>query len=298
MKEQILAVQRMQEYIDAHLEEPVSLADLARVSLFSPWHSYRLFRQYIGMTPADYIRRLRLSRSALRLKQGGCRVVDVACDGGFGSVDGYQRAFRKEFGCNPGEYARARMPIPLFIPFGVKFRERRKEVVDVKEVQSLFVQLMRKPARRVLIRRGIRAEDYFAYCEEVGCDVWGILKSMDSLCGEPVCLWLPDAYRKPDTSVYVQGVEVEPDYDGVVPEGFDVIDLPEAEYLIFQGEPFREEDYCEAIRAVQCGMDRYDPALIGYRWDDENPRIQLEPRGERGYIELRAVHPLAKKEEA
>ena len=298
MKEQILAVQRMQEYIDAHLEEPVSLADLARVSLFSPWHSYRLFRQYIGMTPADYIRRLRLSRSALRLKQGGCRVVDVACDGGFGSVDGYQRAFRKEFGCNPGEYARARMPIPLFIPFGVKFRERRKEVVDVKEVQSLFVQLMRKPARRVLIRRGIRAEDYFAYCEEVGCDVWGILKSMDSLCGEPVCLWLPDAYRKPDTSVYVQGVEVEPDYDGVVPEGFDVIDLPEAEYLIFQGEPFREEDYCEAICAVQCGMDRYDPALIGYRWDDENPRIQLEPRGERGYIELRAVRPLAKKEEA
>ena len=54
----------------------------------------------------------------------------------------------------------------------------------------------------------------------------------------------------------------------------------------------------EAICAVQCGMDRYDPALIGYRWDDENPRIQLEPRGERGYIELRAVHPLAKKEEA
>lgn len=112
---------------------------------------------------------------------------------------------------------------------------------------------------------------------------------MDSLCGEPVCMWLPEKYRAPGTSVYVQGVEVSCDYAGVIPEGFDVIALPEAEYLMFQGEPFCEEDYCEAIAAVQCAMDRYDPSVIGYEWDDENPRIQLEPKGERGYIELRAV---------
>ena len=58
---------------------------------------------------------------------------------------------------------------------------------------------------------------------------------------------------------------------------------------MFQGEPFREEEYCEAIMAVQRAADKYDPAVIGYQWDAENPRIQLEPRGERGYIELRAV---------
>ena len=33
----------------------------------------------------------------------------------------------------------------------------------------------------------------------------------------------------------------------------------------------------------------YDPDIIGYCWDDSNPRIQLEPRGNRGYIELKAV---------
>ena len=113
--------------------------------------------------------------------------------------------------------------------------------------------------------------------------------SMKSLCGEPVSMWLPEKYRAPGTSVYVQGVEVGTDDPGIVPEGFDVIRLPEAEYLQFQGPPFREEDYCEAIRTVQTAMDRYDPSVIGCRWDDENPRIQLEPRGQRGYIELRAV---------
>lgn len=61
---------------------------------------------------------------------------------------------------------------------------------------------------------------------------------------------------------------------------------------MFQGEPFNEEDYCDAIIAVQNAMNKYDPYVIGYLWDDSNPRIQLEPRGERGYIELKAVKDL------
>ena len=112
---------------------------------------------------------------------------------------------------------------------------------------------------------------------------------MDSLCGEPVCLWLPEKYRKPDTSKYVQGVEAAADCDSCVPEGFDVIELPAADYLMFQGEPFKEEDYCDAINAVQNAINSYDPSVIGYVWNDDEPRIQLEPRGARGYIELRAV---------
>lgn len=225
----------------------------------------------------------------MRLKNENCRVIDLAYDMGYGSVDGYQRAFRREFGCNPAEYAKAPVPVTYFVPYGVKFRELRKGLIDMKDVQSVFVQLMHKGERKVIIKRSAKAEDYFSYCEEVGCDVWGLLTSMDLLCGEPVCLWLPEPYKKPGTSAYVQGVEVEMDYGGEIPKGFDVITLPEADYLMFQGEPFREEDYCEAIQAVQHAMRKYDPSVIGYRWDESNPRIQLEPRGERGYIELKAV---------
>ena len=145
MTEQILAVQRMQEYIETHMDEAITTADLARVSRFSPWHSYRLFHQHTGLTPADYIRRLRLSQSALRLKRENCRVIDVAYDLGFGSVDGYQRAFLREFGCNPGAYARQPVPIPLFIPYGVKFRALRKESIDMEPIRSVFLQIIHKP---------------------------------------------------------------------------------------------------------------------------------------------------------
>lgn len=293
MKEQILAVQQMQDYIERNNAEEITLSDLAQASLFSPWYAYRLFRDCLGLTPTEYIRKYRLTQAAKQLQTGAVKVIDAAYGAGFSNVDTFTRAFYREFGLNPGDYRKQPAPVPFFIPYGAKYRELRKEPIDVSNIQPIFIQLVRKPERLCVIKRGRCAEDYFTYCEEVSCDVWGILTSMKSLCGEPVALWLPPRYRKPDTSTYVQGVEVETDYSGVIPQGFDTIHLPEAEYLIFQGQPFREEDYCAAIRAVQTAMDGYDPSVIGYRWDDENPRIQLEPRGRRGYIELRAVRRIA-----
>lgn len=119
MTQQIEAVQRMQDYIEQNLAGEITPAGLARAALFSPWYAYRLFRRHTGLTPADYIRRLRLSRSALRLRDEGCRITDVAFELGFGSVDGYQRAFFRAFGCNPGEYAAKPVPLCLFVPYGV-----------------------------------------------------------------------------------------------------------------------------------------------------------------------------------
>ena len=285
MQEQIEAVQRMQEHIEAHLCEKISFADVAKASLFSPWYARRLFLEYTGVTPAEYTRKLRLKQSALRLRDEDVKVLDVALDFGFGSVDGYQRAFRKEFGINPGEYAANPVPLHLFTPYGVRFRhmERKERTMNARNV---FLQVVDKPKRKAIIKRGKTATEYWKYCEEVGCDIWGLLVSMKSLGGEPVCLWLPEEYIKPGTSEYVQGVEVAEDYSGEIPDGFDVIDLPAAQYLMFQGEPFQEEDYQQAIADIWDSEKRYDPSVIGYRWDSANPRIQLEPIGSRGYIEL------------
>jgi hypothetical protein len=240
------------------------------------------------MTPAVYIRRLRLSKSALRLRDEKVKIIDVALDSGFESVDGYQRAFYKEFGCNPYEYSIRPTPIYLFKPYGIKYANR-KENKDMSEVKSVFVQVIEKPERKVIIKRGKEATEYFKYCEEVGCDVWGLLCSMKSICGEPVCLWLPKKYIAEGTSEYVQGVEVAMDYSGEIPEGFDVIELPKCKYIMFQGEPFEEEDFCEAIEEIWSAIKKYNPTAIGYKWDDSNPRIQLEPIGTRGYIELHPV---------
>ena len=288
MDEHIEAVQRMQDYIETNLDKNITTADLANASRYSPWYSYRLFVELLHMTPAVYIRRLRLSKSALRLRDEKVKIIDVALDSGFESVDGYQRAFYKEFGCNPYEYSIRPTPIYLFKPYGIKYANR-KESKDMSEVKSVFVQVIEKPERKVIIKRGKEATEYFKYSEEVGCDVWGLLCSMKSICGEPVCLWLPSQHILPDTSEYVQGVEVSTDYSGQIPDGFDVVELPKCKYLMFQGEPFEEENFEEAIKEIWAAIEKYNPSSIGYTWDKANPRIQLEPIGARGYIEL---HPI------
>ena len=284
MEEQRKAVRLMQDYISEHIDEDISIEDLAKVVSFSTSYSRKIFCKHLGMTPAVYIRRLKLSESALRLRDEKCQILEVAYDMGFGSVDGYQRAFRREFGCNPKEYSTSPIPIWLFTPSLITESERN--VSDMSEIRNVFIQVIEKPARKVIIKRGIKATEYFSYCEEVGCDVWGLLRSIKSISGEPVCLWLPKGFRKPASNEYVQGVEVEADYNGPIPEGFEIIDLPSSTYLLFRGEPFKDEDYAVAINEIWDAEKKYNPEFIGFEWDDKNPRIQLEPVGKRGYIEL------------
>lgn len=90
MTEQVLAAQRMQDYIEKHKTEEISLSDLARASLFSPWYAFRLFRNVLGLTPAEYIRKYRLTQAAKQLRGGEVKVIDAAMDSYDPSVIGYR----------------------------------------------------------------------------------------------------------------------------------------------------------------------------------------------------------------
>ncbi len=83
----------MQDYIEKNRAEEISLSDLARASLFSPWYAYRLFRDCLGLTPTEYIRKYRLTQAAKQLRSGDTRVIDAAYDAGFSNVDTFTRAF-------------------------------------------------------------------------------------------------------------------------------------------------------------------------------------------------------------
>ncbi len=290
MDHQIQAVRLMQDYIRSHINEDISIDTIAKEISYSESYARKIFIKHLGMTPAVYIRRLKLSKSALKLRDENCQILDLAMKMGFGSADGYQRAFRREFGCNPREYSNSPVPIWLFTPYLLENKERKATIM--KETRNIFIQVIEKPARKVIIKRGIKATEYWTYCQEVGCDVWGLLSSIKSISGEPVCLWLPEHLRNPIENVYVQGVEVELDYSGIIPEGFEIIELPASTYLLFRGEPFEEDDYEDAIGEIWNAEKKYNPEFIGYEWDESNPRIQLEPIGERGYIELVPVKKL------
>jgi transcriptional regulator GlxA family with amidase domain len=61
----------------------------------------RTFQQLTGLTPHQYVRRMRLREAAVRLSTQQTKVLDIALDCGFGDVSNFNRAFRNEFGENP-----------------------------------------------------------------------------------------------------------------------------------------------------------------------------------------------------
>ena len=103
-REQINAVWQMQNYIEGHLDEPITLHALAKSAGYSPWHCARIFKELTGKTPFEYIRMYRLSKAAMELRDNDIKVVDVAMDFLFDSHEGFTRAFRRQFGMSPNEY--------------------------------------------------------------------------------------------------------------------------------------------------------------------------------------------------
>lgn len=298
--EKIDAVQRMQDYIELNIMKPITLHMLARVAGYSPWHSGRIFKELTGKSPFEYIRSLRLSKAAVKIRDEKVKIIDVAFDFVFETHEGFTRAFSKEFGMNPNYYLKNTPPIKLFMPNRIRdyyltLQKGEGTMAEYTKSNTVFVQVIERPARKVILKRGIKATHYFEYCEEVGCDVWGILSSVKEAMYEPMGMWLPENLREEGTSRYAQGVEVPIDYNGEVPVGFDIVDLSPCKMMVFQGESYEDDKFEIEIESIWEVMKNYKPEIYGFKWADEDgPRFQLAPMGYRGYIEARPVRELNK----
>src|SRR5436305_14977102 len=88
-------VNRVMDYVQAHLAEDLTLEKLAAVAAFSPFHFHRVFAAITGETLSDFIRRIRLERAASAL--GLLRdtsVLEIALRYGFSSAATFARAFK------------------------------------------------------------------------------------------------------------------------------------------------------------------------------------------------------------
>jgi AraC family transcriptional regulator len=90
--------------IEAHADEPLSLAELAGVAAMSPYHFLRTFRAVVGMTPHQYILHTRLHRAAVRLRQTSRSISAIAFACGFGDLSTFNRRFQRVMGQKPSAY--------------------------------------------------------------------------------------------------------------------------------------------------------------------------------------------------
>jgi len=97
-------VTRSVRAIERQAEGELDLAAMAREAGLSPYHFLRTFERLTGVTPHQYVRRMRLRKSAVRLAREKTKVLDIALDSGFGDVSNFNRAFREEYGMSPRRY--------------------------------------------------------------------------------------------------------------------------------------------------------------------------------------------------
>jgi AraC family transcriptional regulator len=97
--EYLARINRVMDHVEQNLDRTLRLDELARVANFSPFHFHRIFSALVGETLSDFIRRLRLERSAQRLIDNPKKsITEVALDAGFGHSAAFAKAFRERFG--------------------------------------------------------------------------------------------------------------------------------------------------------------------------------------------------------
>lgn len=104
----VARVTRTVRMIETQAATGLTLIDLAREARLSPFHYLRTFESLTGVTPHQYLLRMRLRAAATRLATEHARILDIAYDAGFGDVSNFNRAFRREFGVSPRIYRQRR----------------------------------------------------------------------------------------------------------------------------------------------------------------------------------------------
>ena len=97
-------IDRVTDYMRAHLDQSPSLDELAGVAYLSPYHFHRVFTAITGETVNAFTNRLRLEKSARLLKYSNKSVTEIAISCGFSSSSTFSRSFGKYFGLSPSAY--------------------------------------------------------------------------------------------------------------------------------------------------------------------------------------------------
>ena len=100
-------LKKVSNYISAHYNEPVTLADVAEYCNMSLYRFAHLFKEISGITFYNYLTAFRLEKSLSVLIYSGNNITDIAYECGFSNVRSYNRAFKKNFHLTPTEYVKS-----------------------------------------------------------------------------------------------------------------------------------------------------------------------------------------------
>lgn len=293
-----LIVNEIDECIKRHDNEALTLGILSEKLGYSKFHMTRKFKEISGMQFKDYLRLRRLAFSLKETRDGNRSFLDIALDYGFSSHEAFTRAFKAAYGITPSEYRQK--PFPLILRTKINPFDRYflgiGEIGMIKSTDEIKIYFVTIPAHKFLHIKSLESNGYWDFWQKQsaipGHDCETVCGLLDSIKGklddeggsEPnsgagqIMAYINDpngrlcSWGIPLAECY--GVRLPADYSGEVPPQMLLLDVPEAEYIVFEHGPFDyEQENCSVEQKIENAMSDFDYTDTGYCLDTSPGRL-------------------------
>ncbi|MCM3032654.1 MULTISPECIES: AraC family transcriptional regulator [unclassified Niallia] len=223
-------LQKALDYIEDHLDEELSTAEIAKQACLSSFHFQRTFSVLTDTTVGEYIRRRRLSAAGQELMNKDLRVIDAAIKYGYESPEAFTKAFRKQHGITPSAIRSGKGKLTIYNPFAIQIVLKGAEPMNVKIVHMDEFQAIGKK-QSYSYKEGENLKGIPLFWEEANRDgtidslaEWndGCVKGILGICAE-----ITSSTKDMDYWIAVATTKDKA-------EGFETITIPQSKWAVFE----------------------------------------------------------------
>lgn len=258
------------DYFEANLNGEIALEKAAEVACTSKYHFHRMFFAITGVTPAEYVRKRRLTIAASDLKSGKDKIIDIAIRYGFESPNAFTRAFRSFHGVKPSEARTSQLKLRTF--------KRTAALPTNKGVPMLTYKIIEKPAFLITGKsRNFEFDDFVKngpkfWKEYVATDHYKSLWQLtNGACGRSsetalMSVYFPNEEGNRDVFTDVLAVEIQSDKQNTDFENFSVPAATYAEFICTYQTSMKtnKKIYGEWFAATGYERDGTKPDIAAY----------------------------------
>lgn len=293
-----MVVDEIDECIKQYRDEALTLRLLSNKLGYSEFYTTRKFKEISGIQFREYLRLRKLAFALKEVRDCDKRIVSIAFDYGFSSHEAFTRAFKGTYGITPSMYRKKPKPVVLrtkITPFD-RYVFGLKEIGMIKSTEDIKIYFVTIPAHKFLHVKNYESNGYWDFWQKQslvpGQDRETICGLLDSIKGKldddggsdvnsgsgQLMAYINDKdgrlcdWNIPRAECY--GVRLPINYKGEVPSQMLMLDVPEAEYIVFEHGPFDYEQENRSVEEkVEEAMANFDFTNTEYRYDTTDGRI-------------------------